>query len=429
MKYDYVIIGNSAGGIGCAEAIREVDRESSLAIISAEKYRTYSRALIPYYLDGRIDEEKMYYRPEDFYEKIDAEAHLGVKVERVNVDSKEVELESGEKLGFNKLLIATGGKPFIPPMEGLKNQKNAFTFLSFDDVLRVKEACENSDKVVVLGGGIIGLMVAEVLSRKGLEVKVVELLERVLAPVVDETVSRIVQRKFEENGVEMILGDTISKVSGEEEIQSVTLRSGRKIETDMLVIAVGVIPNVDVVKGTSIKINRGIVVNRKMETSAKDIYACGDCAEVYDSILGSYRVLPLWPIAYSGGRVAGFNMCGVERELIFATAMNAMHFFDYYIITGGLNLRDGERDFEVISEIEGENYRKVVLKDGEILGFIVGGEVRRAGILMKLMREKLNVSSFKESLVKSSFGFLDIPKEFRWELLGDKVKIGVVREV
>jgi NAD(P)H-nitrite reductase large subunit len=429
LKYDYVIIGNSAGGIGCAEAIREVDRESSLAIISAEKYRTYSRALIPYYLDGRIDEEKMYYRPEDFYEKIDAEAHLGVKVERVNVDSKEVELESGEKLGFNKLLIATGGKPFIPPMEGLKNQKNAFTFLSFDDVLRVKEACENSDKVVVLGGGIIGLMVAEVLSRKGLEVKVVELLERVLAPVVDETVSRIVQRKFEENGVEMILGDTISKVSGEEEIQSVTLRSGRKIETDMLVIAVGVIPNVDVVKGTSIKINRGIVVNRKMETSAKDIYACGDCAEVYDSILGSYRVLPLWPIAYSGGRVAGFNMCGVERELIFATAMNAMHFFDYYIITGGLNLRDGERDFEVISEIEGENYRKVVLKDGEILGFIVGGEVRRAGILMKLMREKLNVSSFKESLVKSSFGFLDIPKEFRWELLGDKVKIGVVREV
>lgn len=269
MKYDHIIIGNSAGGIGCVEAIRELDKDSNILVISAEKYHAYSRALIPYYLDGKIEFEKMYYRPPDFYEKMDVDTKLGVKAVGIDVEAKRVMLENGESVEYGKLLIATGGKPFIPPIDGLKGQDNVFTFLKMDDVLAVERAIREAKRVVVLGGGIIGLMASEVLAKKGLEVKVIELADRVLAPVVDEITSRIVERKFKENGVEIILNNTISKVVGDSKVEKVVLKDGREIETDMLIVAVGVIPNTDVVEGTPIEVRRGIVVNKKMETSIR----------------------------------------------------------------------------------------------------------------------------------------------------------------
>ncbi len=425
----FVIIGNSAGGIGCVEAIRERDRESSILVISAEKYHAYSRALIPYYLDGKIDFEKMYFRPPDFYEKMNVDTKLGVKAVGIDVENKVVMLENGEKVEYDKLLIATGGKPFIPPMDGLKDQENVFTFLKMDDVLAVERAVKDARKAVVLGGGIIGLMASEVLAKKGIEVKVVELADRVLAPVVDETTSRIVERKFQENGVEIILNNTISKVVGDKRVEKVVLRDGRELELDMLIVAVGVVPNTDVVKDTPIEVNRGIVVNRKMETSVRDVYACGDCAEIYDFVLGANRVLPLWPTAYMGGRIAGFNMVGEEREYTLATSMNAMHFFDYYIINAGLNVPNDSEEFEVIYRLDGDSYRKFALKDGKIAGFIIAGKMERAGIFLKLMEEEVDVSDFKDALLKDDFGYLDIPEPVRWELIEDKVKLGVVREI
>jgi NAD(P)H-nitrite reductase large subunit len=429
MRYDYVIIGNSAGGIGCVEAIREIDRESSIAVISAEKYHAYSRALIPYYLDGKITLDKIYYRPPDFYEKRGVETYLGYRATKIDVDAREVILEDGRRIGYGKLLIATGGKPFIPPIEGLNGQKNVFTFLSLDDVLGVERAVKEAEKVVILGGGIIGLMAAEVLKKKGLEVKVVELAERVLAPVVDDVTSKLVQDKFAENGVDLILENTISKVVGDEKVERIILRDGREIETDMLIIAVGVVPNTELAKNTPIKVNRGIVVNKRMETSVKDVYACGDCAEIYDFIFGANRVLPLWPTAYVGGRIAGFNMCGTEREYNLATSMNAMHFFDYYIINAGLNVPNDSDEFEILKKLDNGNYRKFAIKDGRIAGFIIAGEVGRAGIFLKLMRESVDVTSFKEKLLKDDFSYLDIPEPLRWELLEDKVKLGVVYEL
>lgn len=166
-----------------------------------------------------------------------------------------------------------------------------------------------------------------------------------------------------------------------------------------------------------------------METSVKDVYACGDCAEIYDFIFGANRVLPLWPTAYVGGRIAGFNMCGTEREYNLATSMNAMHFFDYYIINAGLNVPNDSDEFEILKKLDNGNYRKFAIKDGRIAGFIIAGEVGRAGIFLKLMRESVDVTSFKEKLLKDDFSYLDIPEPLRWELLEDKVKLGVVYEL
>ena len=148
----------------------------------------------------------------------------------------------------------------------------------------MKEAISGAGSAIVLGGGIIGLMVAEVLRRKSIEVTVVELADRVLAPVVDATTSNLVQEKFAENGVKIILQNTITKVVGEEEVEKVILKDGSELPTDLLILAVGVRPNTEVVRDTLIKVNRGIVVNKYMETSVEGIYACGDCAEILSLI-------------------------------------------------------------------------------------------------------------------------------------------------
>ena len=432
MKFDYVIVGNSAAGIGCAEALRELT-DSTIAIISYEKYPAYSRALIPYYLSGKIDFEKMYYRKPDFYDKMNITPILGKKAVKVDFNKKEVILEDGNAVGYGKLLIATGGKPFIPPIEGLSKQENVFTFVKLDDVLAIKDLLdrESVKKVVVLGGGIIGLMAAEVLNKKGLDVTVIELADRVLAPVVDDITSNLVQELFKEKGVKIALGTTIQKVFGEDKVEKVLLSNGETLECDMLIVAVGVVPNVDLVKDTEIKINRGIVVDKYMQTSVKDVYAAGDCAEIYDFVFGDNRVLPLWPTAYVGGRIAAFNMVGIEREYTHATSMNSMHFYDMYIINAGLNVPNDSTEFEILNLFDENSkvYKKFALKDGRIAGMILVNEVERAGIYLNLMRNYVDVSPFKNKLLKSDFGFLDLPEDVKLDLLEGEIKLGVVYEL
>jgi len=428
-EYDFVIIGNSAGGIGCIETLRNLDADASIAVISDEKYHTYSRALIPYCLDGKIEFDKMYYRPLDFYDRMRVDALLGKRAVKIDFKNKVVELDDGEAVSYGKLLLATGGKPFIPPIEGI-DKKNVFTFVKMDDVLGIEKAVESAKKAVVLGGGVIGLMVSEVLRRKGLEVTVVELADRVLAPVVDKTTSKMVEDVFRENGVNIITNNTINKVVGEEKVEGVILKDGTEIQADILVVGIGVMPRTELVKDTEVEVNRGIVVNSRMQTSVEDVYACGDCAEVHDFLFNAKRPLPLWPIAYKGGMIAAYNMCGIDREYTHATAMNAMHFFDLYIINAGLNVADDEEGYEIIKKFDEEKriYRRFALKDGKIVGMVLVGEVERAGIILNLMKNEVDVTSFEERLLNGNFGYADMPEELRWKLLCNDVILGVVRE-
>ena len=370
----------------------------------------------------------MYYRPLDFYEKMRVDTLLGVKVTEIDFDKKILKSDNGEKIGYGKLLLATGGKPFVPPIDGI-DKKKIFTFVKMDDVIGIKDSLQSAEKAVVLGGGVIGLMVAEVLKKKGLEVIVVELADRVLAPVVDKTTSMLVEDVFRENGVKIITGNTIKKVLGEEQVNGVVLEDGTEVPADLLVVGIGVMPRIELVKDTDVETNRGIVVNSRMETTVKDVYACGDCAEVYDFLFDAKRPLPLWPIAYAGGRIAAFNMCGIDREYTSATAMNAMHFFDLYIINAGLNVAD-EEGYEILKKFDKEErvYRKFALKDGKVVGMILVGEVERAGVIVNLMRREVDVTSFKERLLDGNFGYADLPEDIRWKLLCNDVVLGVVRE-
>jgi NAD(P)H-nitrite reductase large subunit len=275
-------------------------------------------------------------------------------------------------------------------------------------------------------------MAAEVLVERGLEVNVVELAERVLAPVVDEKTSQLVESVFEAQGVRIHTGLTIKRVNAENGlVKSVTLTDGTRLDCDFMIVAVGVVPRIELVKDTAVKVNRGILVNKRMETSVKDVYAAGDCAEIYDFVIDDRRLLPLWPNAYYGGRIAAINMLGEEAEFEWGTSMNAMHFFDLYIINAGLNITDeiAEREgYEILMKFEPEKriYRRLAVKDGLIKGLIFVGKVERAGIYLNLMRRRIAVDEFKDRLLDYDFGYTKLPESVRWDLLKNEVILGII---
>jgi len=421
---NYVIIGNSAAAIGAVEGIRQADREGRITVISDEPYHTYSRPLISYWLAGKVTEEKMAYRDPGFYEVNGVVPILGVGAAGIDFNGKKVELADGTTVPYDKLLIATGGKPIVPPAEGL-DKKGVYSFLKFDDVKEIEKAVSaGKKKALVIGAGLIGLKAAEALVKLGVDVTVVELANRILPAILDEQAGSMVREYLETNyGVKFELENTVTRVLGNAEVTGALLQNGTEVHCDIVVVAIGVRPNTDLVKDSEIRVNRGIMVNEKMETGAAGVYAAGDVSEGFDIVYGTERVLPLLPNAFLQGEVAGRNMAGAETVFPGGLAMNAIGFGDLPMLTAGIIKPDTE-EFEVLIKNDPEtgSYRKVVLRDNRIVGYICLNEVDRAGIMTGLIREKTDVSSFKDRLLCSDFGYIDFPEQERKSRLGGGVR-------
>ncbi|MDP6577453.1 MAG: FAD-dependent oxidoreductase [Dehalococcoidales bacterium] len=413
-KTKYLIIGNSAGGIGAAEAIREVDRQGRLVIVSDEPYPAYSRPLIAEYLAERRPLERMLFRPPDFYERHNIVAFLGRKVTRLYPDRQVVELDSGERIRWQKLLLATGGTPIVPPIEGA-DKKGVFTFTTFDDVKAINRYLDRKARAVVIGGGLIGLSVTEALSRRGMEVTVVEMKERILNVILDETASALEEEMLQQVGIKLMTGHTVAKISrgSRDKITGVILNDGTPIPGELVIVAIGVQPRMELITNTGIEINRGVVVDQYMATSNSDIYACGDVAEAYDITYGECRLTPIWPNAYIGGRIAGFNMTGTPIEYPGGTAMNSLKYFGLDMVSAGMVTPLNDR-YEVISHRTDNTYGKVILKDGLVVGLVFAGNIEKSGIIFNLIKNKIKVEGFKQALVAEDFGLATLPKEL-WQ--------------
>ena len=408
----YCIIGNSAAAVGAVEAIRENDQKNKITIISKEPHHVYSRPLISYLLAGKIIDENMYYRDLDFYDKNNVE-FVNKTVTTIDTEKKAVIFEDGT-MEYDKLLISTGGSPFVPPTEGMEKE-GVFTFTTWDDAKEISERLQNVKKAVVIGGGMIGIKASEALKARGIDVTIVELADAILSTVFDEIASNIARGHLERLGVKIITGNSVAKISGKNKVNSVVLNDGQKISCNLVIFAIGVRPNIDVVKDTEIKVNRGIVVDEHMETSKKGVYAAGDVAEAYDSLIEDYRPIPIWPLAYKQGKIAGHNMSGVVKEYDGGFVMNSIELIDLPTISFGVtNIDEG---FEVLSDISGEEYKKIILKNGLVVGAIFIGCIDRAGIFSGLIRDKIDVSSFKDQILNDNFGYISFPKDLRKERL------------
>lgn len=416
-KAPYLILGNSVAAMACIEGIREHDSETPITLIAREPHHTYSRPLITYLLGGLVDEERMVYRPLDYYERAKVQAILGTEVVRVHPRAGCVETAIGDRVQYDKLLIAIGGRPIVPTDVGGADLEGVFTFTTLEDARRIQQYITANEvrSALVVGGGLIGLKSVEALMELGLEITVVELANRMLSATFDQTASALLQRKLREGGVEVLCNTTVSRIKGEEgRVSGAILRDGSELECGLVIFAIGVLPDTRIVEGTEIAVDRGILVDNHMQTSVEGIYAAGDVAQAEELLSGEQRCIAIFPNAYRQGQVAGANMAGAEALWDGGLVMNSVAVRGIPTISVGLTTAPDD-SYEVHELLDEANcrYKKLVLRGDRIVGAIFVGQIDRAGIITGLIRGKVDVSGFRDQLMADDFGLISLPIDYR----------------
>jgi NAD(P)H-nitrite reductase large subunit len=408
---NYVIIGNSAAGIGAVEGIRQTDKQGEITIITNEAHHSYSRPLISYLLLGKTTGEKMKYRPDNFYSENNCTLLNGVTATEIKAQAKQVVLADGKAMVYDKLLIAAGSAAFVPPFEGLNTVKDQFTFMSLDDANQLNKVLDKQKRALIIGAGLIGLKCAEGIFERVGHITVLDLAPRILSSILDEDGAKLVQSHLESKGVEFKLSASVKRFDKD----TAVFENGEKIGFDILVLAVGVRPNTSLLKGIA-QIDKGIVIDAKSQTTAKDIYAAGDCTQTLDISSGQSKIMALLPNAYMQGECAGVNMAGGEKTFDKAIPMNAIGFFGLHIITAG-NYIGTE-----YSETKDGNYKRLFYSDNKLNGYILIGDVEKAGIYTSLIREQTPLDTIDFALVCEKPGLMAFTKEDRRIKLGGETK-------
>jgi NAD(P)H-nitrite reductase large subunit len=402
----YIIIGGSAAGISAVEAIRSVDRTSPIELFSSEGTPFYSRVLLSYYIAGAITREELHFRPVEFFSENRVTAHLGQRVERVLPESKSVRTEDGKEHPFDQLLIATGSSPKTLDIPG-KDKKGVIVIRYIEHAQEIVNRLGEIKTACVLGGGLIGLRTGYALSVRGVKVKIIVKSSHVLSQMLDRESAEMIQATMREHGVDIRTGRDAVEIVGKESVEGIILDNGERINCQLVVIGKGVQPNVDFVSSTQIKVNEGIVADETMRTNLPDIYVAGDVAETYDLSTGKMGVNAIWPCAFEQGRVAGLNMAGQETKYGGSFRMNSLDFYGLPVISMGITRLDGN-EFQQVQRKTKNTYRKLVLKDGRIVGAILVGQVQKAGILTTLLKRRINVSDDIPLLMSHKLNFADL---------------------
>ncbi|MCX6640449.1 MAG: FAD-dependent oxidoreductase [bacterium] len=401
----HVIIGNSAAGIGAAEAIRQIDKEAPLTIISDESESAYSRALISYELAGWIGKGNLDLRPREFYQEKNIAAHLGKRAIKIDAGKKQVHLNDGSRVDYDRLLIATGGSPQQMGVPG-EDKKGIFGFRNYRDLLNIYDAIITAEHGVVLGGGCIGLQAASGLHHHGVKTSIAIASAHLLSQVADAECGDIYQRLFESNGIAIKTSMKPVEFRGVGQVGSIGFDDGSEMPAQIVISGKGVKPNTELAEGTKIKVDRGIIVDDRMCTAEPDVFAAGDVAVTQDCVTCESTVNAVWPCAYEQGRTAGFNMAGRDRVYDGSMRMNAAEFFRVPLISIGVVKPQGD-GYEVHSYLDKSRmvYWKMVFKGKLLVGAVLVGRVERAGVLANLMRKHIDVSSIKGELLAGRYNY------------------------
>jgi NAD(P)H-nitrite reductase large subunit len=402
-----VIIGGSAAGIQAAEELRGLEPQAEITVISDEPHYPYSRCLISRHVEGKLAPEGLRFRTGRFFEQHGINGWLGSRVERINSEGKTVHLADGRQAPYDRLLIATGARPFVPGIPGLK-QGNVFTFHSMADAEAIVSAAQDARQVVVLGAGFAGLEAAYALARRGKQVTVVERMGQILPNQLDWTGSAIIQSDLERSGVRILLDNSVAAVEGSDAVSSVALTDRSSLVADMVIVATGTRPNVELAQQAGIATQRGIIVDAYLQTSAPDIWAAGDVIEIDDISTGRRLCSATWVNAILQGRFAAWNMAGRRRLYTDAVGIqNAVQFHHVPAISFGQTLvgADSAEDFEVMTLRQGQVYKKLVLQDDILRGMIFVGDIAKAGFYAALIRHRVDLSAVKQRLLDDDFSY------------------------
>jgi NAD(P)H-nitrite reductase large subunit len=387
----HVIVGNGPAALSAVESLRRTDPSCDITVVAAERARAYTPCFLSRFVSGEIAEEHLALKGEDFYEKHRVTLRGGVAAAALRPAENTVTLADGSALAYDRLLLACGAAPLLPAVPGLAGS-GVLTFKSFDDAVAVRALSALLGNVVVLGSGFVAVEIAEALAKLGMQVTMVARRERILRRIFDAEAAGMAEERLSANGVRIVKQRELREVERfgmRRELTAVVLSHGERLPCDLLVVAVGMQPNLGILAGTGIRAARGVLVDDRMRTSEPNVFTAGDMAEI--EIAGVRKINLIHPNAVATGQVAGRVMAGADARLeAHLDDMNVLTLFGLPFLSAGAL----ESEHVLERRQDGRGLVKLFAgEDGLVAGVQLVGDVTRGGLYRSLIQRRLPVAS------------------------------------
>ena len=403
----HIILGNGPTGVVAAETLRRAAPGDDILLVGNEAAPPYSRMAIPYLLEGNIDESGTYLRKSaDHFERLGIRQRRGRAV-AVNTEKRTVLFDDGHFEGYDCLLIATGSHPVRPPIPGI-DLPQVQTCWTLDDARAIAALATPGSRVLQLGAGFIGCIIMESLVKRGVQLTVVELGDRMVPRMMTPEAGGMIKRWVEQQGVRVVTRAGVERIeSGEKAPLTVTLTTGEQVDCDLLIVAAGVAPNVAFLEGTAVHVAKGVLVDDSMQTSVPGIYAAGDVAEAPDLFTGRHLVAAIQPNAADQARIAALNMAGQAARMSGVLAINVLDSMG--MISSSFGEWQGVAGGEGVERADETRGRYISLQfDGDVLvGATAIGLTDHVGALRGLIQAKTRLGSWKERLLETPTRFVE----------------------
>lgn len=399
-----VIVGNGVAAVTAARIIKDRNPKVYVSLYTDESYQYYPRPRLYDILSGEAEARDIYLFSETWYKKKGIKIQLNSRASSIETDRNVLQLENGSRISYDKLLLANGGHSFIPPIEGVE-KTGVFTLRTIEDALHIKEFTRNTSKVIIIGGGLLGSEFAYSLRKLGQQVDLVEMSPRLLPRQIDPDGAKILKNRIESYGINIILGAKTLKILGKKKVSGILLESGATISADLVLISAGLRPNTGLALKSGIKVNRGVIVDEHLKTSAKNVYAIGDVAEFNGIVYG------IIPAAMEQATVAAANILGDEHSIYTGTVpSNTLKIIGIDLTSMGI-VNPEEPKYEEIKKLDPKKgiYKKLVLDKGKIVGAILLGDKKGVSSIRKVMTKKTDITEYKNLILNENFDYKKIP--------------------
>ncbi|HEX7157222.1 MAG TPA: FAD-dependent oxidoreductase [Burkholderiaceae bacterium] len=400
MQTLYLVVGSSHAALEAVEAIRMHDAQGSLTLLTRDPHLPYSPTLLPYVVSGRAAPERAWLRDERYFTDREVRYLAGRTLAALHPDRGAALLADGTEIRYDKVLLATGAAPVIPPIAGIA-EVGYHVLRTLDDALKLKAAIAGSRRAVVVGGGLVGMHAAEHLVEAGADVTVVEVQPQVLGGYFDRRAAAIIEREFAGHGARILAGRRVVGLARAAGATRVQLEGGEHLDADLLLIAAGVRPQLSYLAGSGIEHADGVLVDDSMRASHASVWAAGDCAQARDFYRDIAVLNPILPDAAEQGRIAGTAMAGdpSPRRYDGGVPLNTYRFFGRFAISVGQGaIMDGAEERVRVDEAAG-CYLRVVFSQGRLQGIFGVGEFFDGGVMWQLIRRRVDMAGCMERLV------------------------------